>query len=457
MSPAPIALFVYNRPWHTLETLKALTANHLAKESELFVFADGPKENATPEEIAKIKEVRRLVKEKLWCKAVTMYASDINKGLANSIIDGVTKIVNEFGKVIVLEDDIITSVDFLSNLNNALDIWEKDEKIFHIAAYMWPLPEGYSKIFVTRVSFCWGWATWRRAWRFLLTNTENILNYVNATNSQDLFNFSKSLMMYDQLRSNANGLLKTWAVKWYATLFLFDGLVINFNKSLVKNIGFDGSGENCSISNIEYSNLYDNNLSKIDFDEPTFEEMKFNNFRNSFYETKWKRMLRKFLVRKREFVHIDRSCHIADNAKIEIRYGGKIVINRNTEVLEGVLIFTYGGTVWIGENCSINPYTIIYGHGNIKIGNSVLIAGHCMIIPSNHNFKDKSQTIMNQGNTSKGIVIEDDVWIAHSCSILDGVTIGKGAVVAAGSVVNKSVPSYSIVGGVPARIIGSRI
>jgi acetyltransferase-like isoleucine patch superfamily enzyme len=118
---------------------------------------------------------------------------------------------------------------------------------------------------------------------------------------------------------------------------------------------------------------------------------------------------------------------------------------------------TYGGIIEIGSNCSINPYTIIYGHGlGTKIGNNVLIAGHCMIIPANHNFSHTDVPINKQGINSKGIIIEDDVWIGSGCQILDGITIGKGAVIAAGAVVNKSVEPYNIVGGVPAKIIGKR-
>ena len=140
----------------------------------------------------------------------------------------------------------------------------------------------------------------------------------------------------------------------------------------------------------------------------------------------------------------------------EIRDGGKIFIGKNSQILDGVLILTYGGTIDIGENCNINPYTIIYGHGGTKIGNNVLIAGHCMIIPNNHIFSDKNIPISKQGCIAKGITIEDDVWIGHGCSILDGVTIGKGSIIAAGSVVSKSVEAYSVVAGVPAKKIKER-
>lgn len=155
-------------------------------------------------------------------------------------------------------------------------------------------------------------------------------------------------------------------------------------------------------------------------------------------------------------ISVGANVRIAQNAKVQVRYGGEITIEENTELLDGVLVLTYGGKIKIGKNCSINPYTIIYGHGGTTIGDNVLIAGQCMIIPNTHKFAEKETLINQQGNKAIGITIEDDVWISHGCSILDGVVIGKGAVVAAGSVVNKSVEPYTVVGGVPAVKIKKR-
>ena len=155
-------------------------------------------------------------------------------------------------------------------------------------------------------------------------------------------------------------------------------------------------------------------------------------------------------------IKLEETVQIKKTAIIEIREGGSIAIGKGSQVLDGVLILTYGGNITIGENCNINPYTIIYGHGGTKIGNNVLIAGHCMIIPNNHNFSDKNIPIANQGCTAKGIIIEDDVWIGHGCSILDGVTIGKGSVIAAGCIVTKSVDPFSVMAGIPAKKIRER-
>ena len=174
--------------------------------------------------------------------------------------------------------------------------------------------------------------------------------------------------------------------------------------------------------------------------------------------------LQQFFLRLRtEFIGLNKKIRIGKSNKIYsrvqfvINYGGEINIGNNNEFLFGVCLMTYGGSIRIGDNCSINPYTIIYGHGKgTIIGDNVLIAGHCMIIPSNHIYNDINIPINKQGEKSKGIVIEDDVWLGTGVKILDGVKIGKGAIVAAGAVVNSDVPSYSVYAGIPAKKIKER-
>jgi acetyltransferase-like isoleucine patch superfamily enzyme len=172
--------------------------------------------------------------------------------------------------------------------------------------------------------------------------------------------------------------------------------------------------------------------------------------------SKWARIINAWRIEVDGNIHVGKNVQIHPSARLETRFGGKISIGKNTKIWEHVLIYSYGGNIEIGENCDINPFTVIYGHGNTKIGNDVLIAAHCLIIPANHNFIDHTKLIREQGLTKKGIEIEDNVWLAHSCTILDGVKIGNGAIVAAGTVVNKSVDKNLVVGGVPFRIIKNR-
>lgn len=183
---------------------------------------------------------------------------------------------------------------------------------------------------------------------------------------------------------------------------------------------------------------------------------KLNNLINWLRHTKHK-INRLIAPKQNKSIHVDKKAWISKTAVVECRFGGSITIGKNSEILDYVMLLTYKGEIEIGDNCSINPFCVIYGHGGVKIGNDVLIATHTVIIPSNHNFSSLDRPIRLQGNTSKGIIIEDDVWIGAGCKILDGVIIGKSSIVAAGSVVNKSIEPYSIVGGVPAKLIRKRL
>lgn len=158
-----------------------------------------------------------------------------------------------------------------------------------------------------------------------------------------------------------------------------------------------------------------------------------------------------------ENIEISSSAVLSGTCVMDVSKGGKISIGEQTQIHHGVLLMTYGGNIQIGNRCSINPYCLVYGHGGVMIGDDVLIAGGCMIIPANHRFADNARSIKGQGVTKVGITIESDVWIGHGCSILDGTTIGRGAVIAAGTVVNRDIPPMSVVAGVPAKVIRSRL
>lgn len=131
-------------------------------------------------------------------------------------------------------------------------------------------------------------------------------------------------------------------------------------------------------------------------------------------------------------------------------------MGRNCEIHDFAMLLTYGGNIAIGDYCSVNPFTIVYGHGGVTIGNGVRIAAHTVLIPANHDASDVSQPLHASGVTAVGIVIEDEVWIGTGCRILDGVRVGHHAVIGAGSVVTRSIPANSTAVGVPARVISTR-
>lgn len=248
MSLAPIVLFVYNRPQHTLRTLEALSQNVLAKDSELYIFADGPKDNVDDETLKRIKEVRAIVKSKEWCRKTILTEGNINKGLANSIIDGVSKIVKEYGKIIVLEDDLLTSPYFLKYMNDALAAYESNDEVACISGYIYPVKQKMPETFFFKGADCWGWATWDRAWNVFETDGTKLLNELNKQSLNREFDFNNTYPYTLMLKEQITGKNNSWAIRWYASAFLKDMFCLYPGISLVQNIGIDGSGTHSGIS-----------------------------------------------------------------------------------------------------------------------------------------------------------------------------------------------------------------
>jgi hypothetical protein len=227
--------------------LEALSRNVLAQDSILYIYADGAKADADKETISKIKETREIIKQKEWCGEVHIIEAGKNKGLAASIIEGVTTIVDKYGKVVVLEDDIVTSPGFLKYMNDGLNLYQNEEKVMHVSGYI-PNTTGEEKLpetFFLRFMSCWGWATWKRAWDKIILDTGYLYKTISGLPDYKAFNLEGAKDIFSQIEDNLDGRLNTWAVKWYATIFLEKGLCLYPRFSLVNNIGFDGSGQHC--------------------------------------------------------------------------------------------------------------------------------------------------------------------------------------------------------------------
>ena len=243
---APIALFVYNRPEHTRRTLKFLQQNLLADESRLFVFSDGAKKG----DESAVAEVRELLKSVQGFKSVEVIERGENFGLANSIINGVTKICKEYGKIIVFEDDLISSPYTLQYFNDTLRRYESEEKVMHIGAYMYPsnlehLPES----FFLRSTSSWGWATWNRAWKNFEPDIDTLMNKFDSRRKYK-FEMDGSMNYWKHMRHFKAAKNNSWAIRWYASVFLKKGLSLYPSKSLIDNIGHDGSGVHSGINDI---------------------------------------------------------------------------------------------------------------------------------------------------------------------------------------------------------------
>jgi hypothetical protein len=236
---APIALFVYNRPEHTRRTITYLQKNLLADESRLFIFSDGSKTDADK---AKVDEVRQIINEVTGFKSVKVTERKDNLGLANSIISGVTKLVNEYDKVIVFEDDLLSSPYTLQYFNEALDRYAKEDKVMHIGAYMYDLPDkSLPQTFFYRAATSWGWATWARAWKDFEPDIDKLMGQFDRQKISR-FSIEGNMNFWKQMEGFKAGKNNSWAIRWYASIFLKNGLTLNPSHSLVNNIGHDGTG-----------------------------------------------------------------------------------------------------------------------------------------------------------------------------------------------------------------------
>lgn len=257
MQLAPVLLFTYNRPSHTRKTLDALLDNKLSSESELFVFSDGYKDETDKKEVL---EVRELIHTIRGFKKVRVIENNENLGLAKSIINGVTRVIDEHGKAIVLEDDLLTSPYFLTFMNEALDTFEDTNRVGHVHGYCYPLSE-LPDAFLIQWTGSWGWGTWKRAWKQFNPDGEMLLQEIEQRNLSRTFDFNGKYPYTRMLRRQVKGQNDSWAIRWNASLFLNDKLSVNAGKSLVRNIGFDGSGTHSSNQDIFATNLHQGELS----------------------------------------------------------------------------------------------------------------------------------------------------------------------------------------------------
>jgi hypothetical protein len=242
MNRAPVALFAYNRPSHTRRTVEALAANAGASDSDLFIFSDAAK-NARVEPA--VGQVREFAKSIRGFRTVTVVERPANLGLRASIIDGITRLCRERGRVIVLEDDLVTSPHFLEFMNGGLEAYQGAERVMQIAGYTFSstvsIPE--DALFLT-VSTSWGWATWERAWKHFNPDATGYERIASDPVLREKFNLNNHYGYFDLLRAQREGRRDSWAILWYLSVFLQDGLVLYPRKTLVRNIGFDGSGAN---------------------------------------------------------------------------------------------------------------------------------------------------------------------------------------------------------------------
>ena len=254
MQLAPIILFVYNRPWHTQQCLNSLYSNDLAKDSILYIYSDGIKNKLDDNEISNVAEVRKILKAKKWCSKVVINEITDNIGLANSVINGVTEIVNKHGKIIVIEDDLVLSKGFLSFMNEGLYLYEKHNSVMSITGYSFfsDTTKPNRTFFLKGGTSTWGWGTWRNSWQKFNGDSASLHKKIVKKSLQRQFNLDNSYDYLNMLEAQMKGEIDSWGIRWYASVFLSEGFGLWPNKPLVQNIGHDGTGIHCPKETLNY-------------------------------------------------------------------------------------------------------------------------------------------------------------------------------------------------------------
>lgn len=255
MKTAPIVLFVYARPDHARRTLESLMANRLADCSELFIYADGPKPGSPPELLSRLEETRALIRSRQWCGKVHITELEENLGVDDITTTFVGRLLRDFDRLIVLEDDIVTSPGFLSYMNDALELYKDEESVMSVNGYSFPLSKGSNDHFLIKGgTSSWGWATWRRAWVHFNPDHSDLIRQVTVRgNLKKIMNLHGAYNYFEML-NRCSSEDRPWDIRWYASVLLNNGLSVWPGDSLVQNIGHDNSGVHCVATN-EYSHL----------------------------------------------------------------------------------------------------------------------------------------------------------------------------------------------------------
>jgi len=269
-------LFVYNRLNCTKRTIEALQKNELANKSELFIYSDAAKNENDLKKVAKVQEYIENVD---GFKKIIIRKRKVNTGLARSIISGVTKVVNEYGKIIVLEDDLVTSRYFLRFMNVALEAYKNEPRVASIHGYIYPIND-LPETFFIKGADCWGWATWNNKWSIFERDGKKLLDKVKKKNIEIKIDFNGAYNYTSMLKNQVEGKIDSWAIRWYISAFLKNMITLYPRKSYVQNIGFSNEGTHTKIkTNLFKINLVDKfEFAKIPVKEDFVSQKKIENF-----------------------------------------------------------------------------------------------------------------------------------------------------------------------------------
>jgi len=247
LKQAPIALFVYKRLEHTQKVIQSLLDNDTAKNSTIFIFSDSAKSEKDNEQV---KKVREYIKRISGFKNVEIIFRDKNLGLAGSIISGVSVVIETYGKVVVIEDDLILSPYFLEFMNKGLEIYENVEEVISIHGYIYPLKKLLPETFFLKGADCWGWATWKRGWDLFEQNAPILLDEIYHRMLENEFDLNGAVKNIKMLKKQIKGENDSWAIRWHASAFLKNKYTLYPGRSLVQNIGMGKQSTHTKKTNV---------------------------------------------------------------------------------------------------------------------------------------------------------------------------------------------------------------
>jgi hypothetical protein len=299
---APVIIFVYNRPEHTKRTIEALSENYLAKETEVFIFSDADKNKNAYDKVEMVRNYIDSLHQLDYFKSINIIKAKSNQGLANSVIKGVSDVIEKYGRAIVLEDDLLSSKDFLQYMNEALDYYKTNDKIWSISGYNLPIkiPNNYkSDIYLSYRGCSWGWATWADRWNRV---DWEVLDYNQLKKNKSLRKQLNSggRDMAEMLDLQMNGKIDSWAIRWCYTQSKLKMYTIYPVVSRIKNIGLDGTGTHSGVST-HYDTELNNEYKKCNFEDPGLNDQILKDFQNyylsrtGYYKYKTKNLVKKIL------------------------------------------------------------------------------------------------------------------------------------------------------------------
>jgi hypothetical protein len=256
--PVPVVVFAFKRPDHLKALIDSLLGNAEASRTSVRIYCDAPRNQ---DDATGVAAVRRYASTIEGFASVTPVFRESNLGLARSIVAGVSEMLAEHDRVIVLEDDLILSPYFLRFMNEGLRLYATDDRVASIHGYLYPAALPMPQTFFLRGADCWGWATWRRAWQHFNADGSALLEKLRAARLTYRFDFDGTFDFTQMLVDQIAGRNDSWAIRWHASCFLADRLTLYPGSSLVHNGGFDSSGRHCNATS-----QFDQSVSKHPID-----------------------------------------------------------------------------------------------------------------------------------------------------------------------------------------------